>query len=144
MYPLQISWEQDETSPSHPFMCLSACSHTLRIAVEMYSLHLLKTAASVSEVWSLSWDKFTEKAVLTIDEWKDAASWNSLRNEDEDGQKKETILPLRRLWIIWCHEGCFFCGKPTARRAVFDLSMWCCRKCDDRHFGPKLVSRPAL
>jgi hypothetical protein len=54
-------------------------------------------------------------------------------------QSKKLKKPYRAIWLQKCYKHCFFCGKSSSRRAVFNLLMWCCLKCDNVHYGKRIV-----
>jgi ribosomal protein L37AE/L43A len=45
----------------------------------------------------------------------------------------------RTVWVNKTYRHCMFCGKATIRRAVFNMLMWCCLKCDNTHYGKRIV-----
>jgi ribosomal protein L37AE/L43A len=50
----------------------------------------------------------------------------------------------RTIWLNKTYKHCLFCGKTTVRRAVFNMLMWCCLKCDNTHYGKRIVSTLTL
>jgi hypothetical protein len=46
---------------------------------------------------------------------------------------------FRTVWLQKVYKRCLFCRKVSSRRAVFNPLMWCCIKCDNEHFGKRIV-----
>lgn len=44
----------------------------------------------------------------------------------------------RNLWLRKSHEHCFWCGRKSKRRAIFDLLVYCCHECDEKNYGKRL------
>jgi hypothetical protein len=58
-------------------------------------------------------------------------------------QRKKVKKPYRAIWLQKCYKHCLFCGKSSTRRAVFNMLMWCCLKCDNLHYGKRIVCYPS-
>jgi hypothetical protein len=57
-------------------------------------------------------------------------------------QSKKPKRSYRAMWLQKCYKHCIFCGKISLRRAVFNMLMWCCLKCDNLHYGKRIVCWP--
>src|SRR5579871_2072358 len=110
---------------THPFQNLAATCKYLRGAVEGYCNHLLNCHGQ----------KMTIKKIPELNEenWEVLAVKNCKRKKT-----KARRLTYRNLWIRKSHERCFWCGKKSRRRAVFDLLVYCCHECDEKIYGKRL------
>lgn len=70
---------------------------------------------------------------LNEENWEELAVKNCKRRKT-----KARRLTYRNLWIRKSHERCFWCGKKSRRRAVFDLLVYCCHGCDEKIYGKRL------
>jgi hypothetical protein len=75
------------------------------------------------------------KKIPELDEenWEELAVKNCKRK-----QTKAHRQTYRNLWVRKSHEHCVWCGKKSKRRAVFDLLVYCCHKCDEKVYGKRL------
>lgn len=106
----------------HPFLQLAATSRYMRATVEAYCQHLLHQ------------HKDTIKAPA-VDVNRDWSNWVATVPRN-----KRKTRGARMLWIkgVWKH--CWFCGRSSVKRAIFDLLLYCCKTCDIRHYGKRVVS----
>ncbi|KIW05261.1 uncharacterized protein PV09_03793 [Verruconis gallopava] len=116
---------------NHPYLCLAAQCRSLRFTVEDFCQHLLlkrmtlKSARILKPTW-LDWSKGVAEAAAK-GEYPTAKNLRSYRMQ----------------YLKWSVETCLFCGKSSKRRAIFNMHMWCCKKCDDVEFGKKISKTEA-
>jgi hypothetical protein len=113
---------------NHPYLCLAACSRSLRMGIEDYCHHLvmkrLQVAAKrIVKPKYIDWSADVARAKA---KGKDAATGD--------------IRTYRFQYLKWAQECCLFCGKKSTRRAIFNLQMWCCKSCDEKEWGSMIVS----
>ena len=70
---------------------------------------------------------------LDEENWEELAIKNCKRKKTKP--RRQTY---RNLWVRKSYERCFWCGKKSRRRAVFDLLVYCCHECDEKIYGKRL------
>ncbi|KAF2434116.1 hypothetical protein EJ08DRAFT_657792 [Tothia fuscella] len=110
---------------NHPFYNLAATSRTLRGTVEAFCHSLL---VQYEGVMGSKADK------------KDYVDWSQQveKRGRSTGNKCE-----RKVWVKFFNQRCIFCGKNSSRKAVFNLLMWCCKRCDVKHYGTRISKTAA-
>lgn len=113
---------------NHPYLCLAASSRALRTSVEDYCHHLVRKRLAI---------KAKRIVTPTYVDWSADVAKKAVKGKTASGTDLRTY---RLQYLKWSHECCLFCGKTSKRRAIFNLQMWCCKNCDDKEFGKKIVS----
>jgi ribosomal protein L37AE/L43A len=125
----------DAIASEHPYLQLSLASRKLRDQVEAYCYHasqrILSSILPNAEA-RLKSNQIPEQRLVK----------KVVRAQMTEGKARMLVegeVVWRWKWLNLAWRRCAFCGRSTARRAVFEYIVWCCRKCDDRQW-PKLVS----
>lgn len=116
-----LKWS-DKPLSNHPFLALAAQSKSLRASVESYCHHLLR-----------------KRSKVLIRQPKHDADWSTAIALAASKHKNLDFRSYRQQYLKAIFHKCQFCEKATPRRAVFNTHMYCCRVCDNKEFGPKIV-----
>ena len=115
---------------NHPYLCLAATNRTLRASIEDYCHHLVnKRLATCIKAKKIVVPKFTD--------WSADVAKATAKGKEIPAANLRTY---RLQYLRWTYENCLFCGKKSSRRAIFNLQMWCCKSCDEKEWGTKVVS----
>jgi len=114
----------------HPYNNLAAACQQLRISIEAFCLHLLKSTQQGDGAVLLRMPKSIPKS-----------NWNTLvADRAKRGGTKRIEVAHRQRWLRSVFNHCIFCRKLTQRKAVFNRLMWCDAKCDIEQYGRLIVS----
>ena len=136
-----ITPKASELLQTHPFQNLAATCKKLRSATETSCRHLLNTHKvilgdkKVPELDGGNWEQLVARDALK----RQAKAKRQTKAKPQTKEKRQTrAKTYRNLWIRCTHERCIFCGRKSKRRAMFDMLVYCCQRCDESMYGAKV------